>query len=217
MYFSGDSMNKSICPFGDKYQRYWDKRYHYFSRFDEGIQLDAEGCHTVMPEESALALAARLSYKKTVIDGFCGVGGISIALARVGLNVFAIELNEERLEMAKHNAKIYGVEDKITFIQGDYYSIANTLNADAVILDPPWGWPRFLKLEYIRLEHLNPYGEELLDFSMRKFKTIILRIPKNFDFTSLDSVIMQYEVYADLLHGEAISQSILITNEKIDS
>lgn len=203
-------MNKSICPFGDKYQRYWDRRYHYFSRFDEGIKLDAEGCHTVMPEQSATVLAARLSSMKTVIDGFCGMGGISIALARIGLKVIAIEINEERLEIAKHNAKIYEVEKKINFIQGDYYSVANTLTADAVVLDPPWGWPRLSKHEYIRLEHLAPYGDKLLDFSMRKFKTVVLRVPKNFDLASLDQITRGYEVYTDLLQGEVISQSIFI-------
>ena len=61
-----------------------------FHRFDEGIQLDAEGLHMVMPEEAALRQARLLPEVDTVLDGFCGVGGMAIAWARAGKRVIAI-------------------------------------------------------------------------------------------------------------------------------
>jgi len=41
--------------------------------------------------------------------------------------VIAIDIDEERLELSKHNARVYGVFDRIEFILGDYLSLIPTL------------------------------------------------------------------------------------------
>ena len=43
------------------------------------------------------------------------------------LIVIAIDIDPVKLHCAKHNAKIYGVEDRIEFIQGDFFKLAPTL------------------------------------------------------------------------------------------
>lgn len=48
--------------------------------------------------------------------------------------------------MAKHNAGIYGVTDRIEFIVGDYTKLADTLTADNVFLSPPWGGPEYINV-----------------------------------------------------------------------
>lgn len=48
--------------------------------------------------------------------------------------------------MAKHNAAVYGVADRIEFIVGDYFHLANRLQGDVVFLSPPWGGPQYLKV-----------------------------------------------------------------------
>lgn len=48
--------------------------------------------------------------------------------------------------MAKHNAGIYGVADRIEFIVGDYLTLADSLKGDTVYLSPPWGGPEYLKV-----------------------------------------------------------------------
>jgi trimethylguanosine synthase len=40
--------------------------------------------------------------------------------------------------MAKNNAAIYGVQDKIEFIIGNYFDLIHGLKADVVFLSPPW-------------------------------------------------------------------------------
>lgn len=202
------------CPFGEKLQRYWDRRYDYFQRFDEGIQLDAEGLHTVMPEEAALKLAAQLGHVETVLDGFCGVGGVAIALARTGKRVFAIELDAERLAMAEQNAVIYGVDHKITFLHGDYFAIAPTVSADAVVLDPPWGWPRYRQSEAFLLEDFAPSGKKLIEFSLSYFRSVLLRAPRHFQTSTLDQFAVPYKIHEDKLRDEIISKSILMTSQK---
>lgn len=48
--------------------------------------------------------------------------------------------------MAKHNATIYGVADRIEFIVGDFLTLADSLKADVIFLSPPWGGPQYLKV-----------------------------------------------------------------------
>jgi trimethylguanosine synthase len=59
------------------------------------------------------------------------------------LQVIAVEISAERLAMAQHNARLYGVEHKIEFICADFFDIAPTLAADGVFLSPPWGGPLY--------------------------------------------------------------------------
>jgi trimethylguanosine synthase len=54
----------------------------------------------------------------------------------------AIEIVPERIALAKHNARIYGVEDRIEFVLGDAMSVLAGMrpgSADVVFLSPPWG------------------------------------------------------------------------------
>lgn len=83
--------------------------------------------------------------KEVIIDAFAGVGGNAIAFARDGRwrQVFAIEKDPAALKAAKHNAKLYGVEKKIVWIEGDCFDVipkrfAGTSNA-VIFASPPWG------------------------------------------------------------------------------
>lgn len=201
--------NSDICPFGPSLQKYWDKRFEYFSRFDEGIQIDAEGLYSVIPEEVGLA-QAKLIQGETVLDGFAGVGGSAIALARAGKKVTAIELDDSRLKMAQHNAAVYGVSETITFLQGDFLKLAPTVQADTVNLDPPWGGPAYKELGRFLLEHFSPDGNRLLELSLQHFKEIVLRVPTIFDMSELDRFNTPYTVHDDISKGRTISKTIIL-------
>jgi trimethylguanosine synthase len=66
--------------------------------------------------------------------------------------VIALDISPVRLALARHNAAIYGVADRIEFILADYISFANaylsrphpTRRIDVVFLSPPWGGPGYL-------------------------------------------------------------------------
>ena len=60
------------------------------------------------------------------MDAFAGVGGNAIQLAMTCNRVIAVELCAQRLQIAKHNAQVYGVADKIDFVQGDFLELAAT-------------------------------------------------------------------------------------------
>lgn len=45
--------------------------------------------------------------------------------------------------MARHNARLYGVDRKIQFVCADFFDVAPRLAADGVFLSPPWGGPLY--------------------------------------------------------------------------
>ena len=117
-----------------------------------------------------------------VFDATCGVGSMSIAAAlnpRVS-KVIAVDTDASRLDMAKHNAKIYGVLDRLEFIHGDSNEIISDHSPNLVIADPPWGgrdWNR----EHTDLNSLGMSLEALLDARCG----VIIKLPLSFDLASL--------------------------------
>jgi SAM-dependent methyltransferase len=110
-----------------------------------GVRFDEEGRWSLTPEALALDIAAKAE-GRLVVDAGCGLGGNSIAFARAGSPVVAIEVDRRRLELARHNARSYAVADRIRFVAGDAPSLApEQLEAGAIVfVDPPWGrdWDR---------------------------------------------------------------------------
>ena len=126
--------------------KYWAQRYRLFSRFDEGIKMDKEGWFSVTPERIAEHIAERCRCD-LLIDAFCGVGGNAIQFAFTCERVIAIDIDPVKIALAQHNATVYGVQDRIEFIVGDYMQLIPHLKADVVFLSPPWGGPNYTKAE----------------------------------------------------------------------
>lgn len=61
------------------------------------------------------------------MDAFAGVGGNAIQFALTCDRVIAVELCPHRLELARHNAQVYGVAHKIEFVHADFLELAATL------------------------------------------------------------------------------------------
>jgi tRNA G37 N-methylase Trm5 len=81
-----------------------------------------------------------------LVDCFAGAGGNTIAFAKTGKwkRIYAIEKNPAVLQCAKHNAKIYGVENQITWFEGDCFEILKKQLKDlapysVIFASPPWG------------------------------------------------------------------------------
>lgn len=130
--------------------------------------LDEEGWYSVTPELIANQIAERCRCD-TILDAFCGVGGNAIAFAKTcehGMHlaaslphliwtsskVIALDVSPVRLALARHNAAIYGVADRIEFILADYIAFAHAYASrsagkrpiNAVFLSPPWGGPAYI-------------------------------------------------------------------------
>ena len=189
--------------------KYYAQRYRLFSRYDDGIRLDAVGWYSVTPEaiarHQAERIAASFNRPFTVIDAFCGLGGntIAFALQPICERVFAIELDPHRLSLARHNAAVYGVSDKCEWIEGDWLQIQSQLHspttqpqhtplrsdmqhATVLFLAPPWGGTQYGERESYKLADvaLEGGGARLIEDGMRLGGVegrVAVSLPRNVD------------------------------------
>lgn len=119
-----------------------------------------------------------------ILDAFCGAGGnaIQFALLSERIKVTAIDINKDRLELCKHNAKIYGVYDQITFICGDFMEIGKSLcNFDVIFLSPPWGGIEYQNQKIFKLAYMPIDYIKMFELSSSKASSVIHFVPKNSD------------------------------------
>ena len=85
---------------------------------------------------------AGLTGNETVWDLYCGIGSISLSLAKSAKKVFGVEIISDAIRDAKNNAKMNGI-DNVEFFVGkseevlpEYYQKHGGY-ADVVVVDPP--------------------------------------------------------------------------------
>lgn len=96
----------------------------------------------ILVETVLSSLVARRSSFVNILDIGTGSGCISISLAKLlnGANIIATDISPEAIEVARHNALINGVTDKIKFIQSDMfaeYGVRSSMN-DVIVSNPPY-------------------------------------------------------------------------------
>ena len=85
---------------------------------------------------------AQISKEDTVFDLYCGIGTISLFMAKYAKKVYGIEIVEEAVDAAKENALLNGVNNT-EFFAGDVEIVLDKLinkqgvKADIVMFDPP--------------------------------------------------------------------------------
>lgn len=86
--------------------------------------------------------AANITKNDTVFDLYCGIGTISLFMAKYAKKVYGVEIVEQAIKDAKENAKINNI-DNTEFIAGDTEIVLdNLINneniiPDVVMVDPP--------------------------------------------------------------------------------
>jgi len=146
-----------------------------------GTQTDEEGRISLTPEALAQRLG-KLANGASVVDAGCGIGGNAIGFARAGCSVVAIEKNSARCRMADHNARVYGVSDRITWRTGDALDVLPSLTGQILFLDPPWGadWNR----ERTSLDDF-PLLREALRLAPGRFEALWAKLPPSFEVASV--------------------------------
>lgn len=168
--------------------KYWYQRYRLFSRFDDGIKMDKEGWFSVTPERIAQHIAERCRCD-LIIDAFCGVGGNAIQFAFTCERVIAIDIDPVKIACARHNAEIYGVQDRIEFIIGDFMKLADSLHGDVVFLSPPWGGPDYARADVFDIKTMILLdGFKLFEKAKNITGNIAYFMPRNVDAEQLASL-----------------------------
>ena len=84
---------------------------------------------------------AELNGEETVIDAYCGIGTISLFLAKKAKKVYGVEIVPEAIEDAKRNAELNGIENA-EFEVGEAETVIpkwykEGITADTLVVDPP--------------------------------------------------------------------------------
>lgn len=106
-------------------------------KFSIPIFTCRDGLRFATPEVVARYRARRLK-TDILADISCGIGGQAVFFARECRHVYGIDLDGDKLECARKNAGLYGI-DNITFIEGDALSprvIAQVADAGIIFSDP---------------------------------------------------------------------------------
>ena len=134
-------------------------------RIDEGTKLLIE--------------TAIIEDRMTVLDIGCGYGVIGITLAKAypNLKVYMTDVNPVAVKLAKLNAKINGVENRVNILQGDLYKPIKDMKFDTILSNPPLsaGWKIVGKIIEEAPQHLNKRGLLQMVFKKgsEKAKTVI--------------------------------------------
>lgn len=113
---------------------------------DLSFMISSESFFQVNGEQTEVLYSKALEYAspgpdETVFDLYCGVGSISLFLARKAKRVIGVEIVEKAIENARENASLNNIHNAI-FHAGDCAEVVKRLlnngeKADIVVVDPP--------------------------------------------------------------------------------
>ena len=141
------------------------------------------------------------------------MGGNAIAFAQTCEHVIAIDNDKTRLRLARHNAAIYGVDDRIEFVLGDFIQFAKNLTergqtrqagraVDVIFLSPPWGGPSYLHgtdqnlpsdpsehPEFLLSDITPIHGSELFKLAERITPNVAYYLPRNTNLQEISDLV----------------------------
>lgn len=110
---------------------------------DIQFQISAKSFYQVNPSQAEVLYRyaldfASLTGKETVVDAYCGIGTISLFLARHAKKVYGVEIVPEAIADAKKNAQLNQI-DNVVFAVADAQDFMCSLQEkiDVVVCDPP--------------------------------------------------------------------------------
>ncbi|MEN2768141.1 23S rRNA (uracil(1939)-C(5))-methyltransferase RlmD [Ornithinibacillus xuwenensis] len=131
---------------GDKTTVLWGEEYIYDSIGDIRFAISAKSFYQVNPTQTKRLYEKALEYAAidehdTVIDAYCGIGTISLFLAKKAKKVYGVEIVPEAIEDAKENAKLNGMTN-VEFEVGTAEEVMpkwkkEGLRPDVIVVDPP--------------------------------------------------------------------------------
>lgn len=131
---------------GDKEYLLYGDRYITDKIHDLVFRISSKSFYQVNPKQTEVLYGkvlefANLKGTETVLDLYCGVGTISMFLAKAASKVIGIEIVPQAIEDAKENAQLNGLRN-IEFICNDASTYANEVSEsgmkiDVIVVDPP--------------------------------------------------------------------------------
>ncbi|MFB4165015.1 23S rRNA (uracil(1939)-C(5))-methyltransferase RlmD [Alteribacillus sp. JSM 102045] len=133
--------------FGDKTIVLWGEEYIYDTIGDVKFAISARSFYQVNPLQTKVLYDKALEYadlrgNENVIDAYCGIGTISLFLAKKAKHVYGVEVVPEAVSDAKRNARLNKIEN-VDFAVGEAEEVipwwykAHGIQPDVFVIDPP--------------------------------------------------------------------------------
>jgi tRNA (guanine10-N2)-dimethyltransferase len=120
---------------------------------------------------------ARLRPGKTLLDPFCGTGGILIEAALMGIKVLGSDISQEMVNGCKRNLEFYGLGGDLR--RADALEISKEFHpVDGIVTDPPYG-----RSSFISNKNLGKFYEKFLlqaEKVLKSGKFLIISLPREF-------------------------------------
>ncbi|WP_425452435.1 23S rRNA (uracil(1939)-C(5))-methyltransferase RlmD [Paenibacillus cellulosilyticus] len=132
--------------FGDETRTLWGSDVIYDELDGIRFAISARSFYQVNPAQTVALYRTAVEYagltgQETVIDAYCGIGTISLFLARQAGRVYGVEIVPEAIEDSKRNAELNGIENA-DFEAGPSEVVIprwrqEGITADVIVVDPP--------------------------------------------------------------------------------
>jgi len=98
-----------------------------------------------------------------------------------------MDVDADKIKLAKFNATLYGVRHKIKFVVGDFFATGVTMKADIVVATPPWGRGFWTKNVFPLSDVCGSHGgaENIMRIAKTIAPRVLMRFPTN---ASIDDV-----------------------------
>lgn len=137
---------KTNVIFGDRTKTLWGKDIIEDTIHGIRFAISARSFYQVNPLQTEVLYqqaieAVELTGEETVIDAYCGIGSISLCLAKKAKHVYGVEIVDQAIQDARANAELNNLSNT-TFETGKAEEVIPTwykagIVADVLVVDPP--------------------------------------------------------------------------------
>lgn len=138
--------NKTNVIFGPETRVLWGSETIRDAIGDVQFLISARSFYQVNPVQTEILYNKALDYaqltgEETVIDAYCGIGTISLFLAKRAKEVYGVEIVEEAIADARRNAELNDIHN-VTFQTGAAEEVIPAwreqgIQPDVIVVDPP--------------------------------------------------------------------------------
>lgn len=155
----------------------------------------------------AMVNLARIKEGYSLLDPFCGTGGILIEAGLIGLNIIGSDIDEKMVKGTKGNLEFSGLR-KYRVLKSDIGEIARYIKkVDAVVTDPPYGRGSSTKKEPVAELYRRAF--EILNKVLKKNRYLVIVVP-NKEFIDLGKEFFELaECYSIRVH-KSLTRNICV-------